>query len=254
MQRSLSQKKRDQAAARKQYNNEWQIGLMNAPCADPGFCCYAFFCGQCAAYGQRKLQMGPAWPSQYTCCNGGTCISGRCGEQSNPELCLCCEVVCCFPSAMATTRFMIQDEQRVMNTQCDNCLIGFMLLVLLALRRDGVAKPRYRTIGRRRGLPGGSHVRQRVRVHAHATASANQIPRQRRKHRPDGTDGGWRDDRAATADDASRCAIRSASCRATAASDVRVHGASDASVPATAPRRELLPDGLGTKFTRRYQQ
>jgi hypothetical protein len=28
---------------------------------------------------------------------------------------------------MATTRFMIQDEQRVMNTQCDNCLIGFML-------------------------------------------------------------------------------------------------------------------------------
>jgi len=126
--------------------------------------------------------------------------------------------------------------------------------VLLALRRDGVAKPRYRTIGRRRGLPGGSHVRQRVRVHAHATASANQIPRQRRKHRPDGTDGGWRDDRAATADDASRCAIRSASCRATAASDVRVHGASDASVPATAPRRELLPDGLGTKFTRRYQQ
>lgn len=128
MQRSLSQKKRDQAAARKQYNNEWQIGLMNAPCADPGFCCYAFFCGQCAAYGQRKLQMGPAWPSQYTCCNGGTCISGRCGEQSNPELCLCCEVVCCFPSAMATTRFMIQDEQRVMNTQCDNCLIGFMLL------------------------------------------------------------------------------------------------------------------------------
>ena len=128
MQRSLSQKNRDQAAARKQYNNEWQIGLMNAPCADPGFCCYAFFCGQCAAYGQRKLQMGPAWPSQYTCCNGGTCISGRCGEQSNPELCLCCEVACCFPSAMATTRFMIQDEQRVMNTQCDNCLIGFMLL------------------------------------------------------------------------------------------------------------------------------
>ncbi len=127
LQRSLSQKKRDQAEARKAFSNEWQVGLFNAPCSNPGYCCYAFFCGSCAAYGQRKLQMGPAWPSQYTCCNGGTCISGRCGERSNPELCLCCEVCCCFPSAMATTRFMIQDEQRVMNTKCDNCLIGFML-------------------------------------------------------------------------------------------------------------------------------
>jgi len=102
--------------------------MFNAPCADPAFCCYAMFCAQCAAYSQRKLQMGPAWPAQYTCCNGGSCVSGRCGEQSNPEMCLCCEVFCCFPSAMVTTRFMIQDEQRVMNSQCDNCLIGFMLI------------------------------------------------------------------------------------------------------------------------------
>lgn len=128
MERSMSQKKRDQAAARKEFNNDWQTGLCGAPCADPAYCCFALFCATCAAYEQRKLQMGSAWPSQYVCCNGGTCVSGRCGERSNPELCLCCEVCCCFPSAMATTRFMIQDEQRVMNTQCDNCLIGFMLI------------------------------------------------------------------------------------------------------------------------------
>ena len=108
LQRSLSQKKRDQAAARKEYNNEWQTGLCNAPCASPGYCCYALFCPNCAAYSQRVLQMGAAWPSQYTCCNGMTCISGKCGERSNPELCLACEVCCCFPNAVVTTRFMVQ--------------------------------------------------------------------------------------------------------------------------------------------------
>jgi hypothetical protein len=65
--------------------------------------------------------------TNYTCCNGDMCISGRCGERKCPEFCLVMEVCCCFPSAVATNRFMIQDEQRVMNTECDNCLIGFML-------------------------------------------------------------------------------------------------------------------------------
>ena len=44
------------------------------------------------------------------------------------------ETCCCFPSAVATNRFMIQDEMRVMNTQCDNCLIGFMLLMVRRCR------------------------------------------------------------------------------------------------------------------------
>ena len=65
--------------------------------------------------------------TNYTCCNGDMCISGRLGEKSCPEFCLCVEVCCCFPSAVATSRFMIQDEQRVENTQCDNFIIGFML-------------------------------------------------------------------------------------------------------------------------------
>lgn len=65
--------------------------------------------------------------TNYTCCNGDMCISGRMGEKSCPEFCLCVEAFCCFPSAVATSRFMIQDEQRVENTQCDNFIIGFML-------------------------------------------------------------------------------------------------------------------------------
>ena len=117
-----------EAEMRKLYANSWAVELMKAPCARPGFCMYATFCSPCVAWQQRKKQMYGSLQG-YTCCNGGSCISGRCGEQNNPELCLACEVFWCFPSAVATNRFMIQDEQRVMNTQCDNGIIGFMLLM-----------------------------------------------------------------------------------------------------------------------------
>lgn len=80
----------------------------------------------CVAYSHRKTIMFNDL-TNYTCCNGDTCISGRCGEKSCPEFCLCVEAFCCFPSAVATNRFMIQDEMRVENTPCDNFLIGFML-------------------------------------------------------------------------------------------------------------------------------
>ena len=107
---------------------EWQTGVFGAPCANPLYCIYASFCNVCVAYQQRQRQMYGSLLG-YTCCNGGSCISGRLGEEKCPEACLCLEVWCCFPSAVATTRFMIQDEQRVANTDCDNCLIGFMILM-----------------------------------------------------------------------------------------------------------------------------
>ena len=232
LQRSLSQKKRDQAEARKAFSNEWQVGLFNAPCSNPGYCCYAFFCGSCAAYGQRKLQMGPAWPSQYTCCNGGTCISGRCGERSNPELCLCCEVCCCFPSAMATTRFMIQDEQRVMNTKCDNCLIGFMLCtqqLALCLRCIAMItnNPDIESLADAVDCLADLNVTLAgVRVHVDAATDTNSISRLsrtgRRRSRPHGS--------ADAADDAARRSLGSARRPTRAdADDVRVHGTSAAS-------------------------
>ena len=34
------------------------------------------------------------------------------------------QVCFCFTQSVASTRWMIQDELRVQNTQCDNCLIG----------------------------------------------------------------------------------------------------------------------------------
>uniref|UniRef100_A0A7S0SH71 Uncharacterized protein n=1 Tax=Mantoniella antarctica TaxID=81844 RepID=A0A7S0SH71_9CHLO len=114
------------ADARKSYTNNWTTPLTTAPCSNPTYCLYAACCAQCAAYSQRKEIMFNDL-TNYTCCNGDMCISGRVGEKSCPEFCLCCEVCCCFPSAVATSRFMIQDEQRVENTKCDNFIIGFML-------------------------------------------------------------------------------------------------------------------------------
>jgi len=65
----------------------------------------------------------------YTCCNGAFPCSGRCGERSCPELCLCAEVCYCFGMSVATTRWMIQDELHIQNTQCDNCIIGTMIFL-----------------------------------------------------------------------------------------------------------------------------
>ncbi len=112
--------------ARKSYTNSWSTDLMGAPCRNPGFCLYAACCNVCVAYSQRKEILFNDL-TNYTCCDGGMCISGRLGEKSCPEFCLCLEAFCCFPSAVATNRFMIQDEMRVENTKCDNFIIGFML-------------------------------------------------------------------------------------------------------------------------------
>ena len=61
------------------------------------------------------------------------------GESSCPWLCLAMEVVLCYPQSVFVTRFMIQDEMRIGNTQCDNCLV--------VRRRGG---------GAARGTPGGA--------------------------------------------------------------------------------------------------
>jgi len=55
--------------------------------------------------------------------------SGKCKEQSCPEFCLCLEVVCCFASSVASTRFLLQDEFRIQTTKCDNCIIATMFFL-----------------------------------------------------------------------------------------------------------------------------
>lgn len=51
--------------------------------------------------------------------------SGKCGETSAPNCCLCMESTICFPTSVIATRFMIQDELLIQNSKCDNCLMAF---------------------------------------------------------------------------------------------------------------------------------
>ena len=51
--------------------------------------------------------------------------SGHCYESSSPELCLGLEVFCCFSNSVMSTRMLLQDDLRIMNSKCDNCLMAF---------------------------------------------------------------------------------------------------------------------------------
>ena len=37
------------------------------------------------------------------------------------------QVLFCFTQSVASTRWMLQDEMHISNTECDNCLIGTMI-------------------------------------------------------------------------------------------------------------------------------
>lgn len=121
-----SDAKYEKLQSRDNYPRNWIVDLSSTCYKRPGYCCFATFCGWCASYSLRKQALYGDM-SRYVCCNGACPCSGRCGEQNNPECCLCLEVACCFAQSVASTRWMIQDELRIQNTQCDNCIIGTMI-------------------------------------------------------------------------------------------------------------------------------
>lgn len=111
---------------RSNYPREWQTQLVSAPAASPLYCCYATFCCYCASFQQRK-QILYGDMSRYICCAGAWPCAGRMGEQKCPDFCLGLEVVLCFPQSVASNRWALQDELRIMNTPFDNCVIGTMI-------------------------------------------------------------------------------------------------------------------------------
>ncbi|RMZ55267.1 hypothetical protein APUTEX25_005545 [Auxenochlorella protothecoides] len=119
------QQKYAKLEAHSGYTGLWKTDLSNACIASPGFCCTSIFCSWCVSYHLRKRALHNDM-TRYLCCNGDWPCSGRCGEQSCPEFCLCTEVFFCFPQSVASTRWMLQDEMRLQNTECDNCIIGTM--------------------------------------------------------------------------------------------------------------------------------
>ncbi|GAB4814520.1 hypothetical protein N2152v2_001566 [Parachlorella kessleri] len=104
----------------------WKVDLMRTCTADPGWCCLSLFCGCCVSYQLRKRALYNDM-SRYVCCGGYLPCSGRCGEQSCPEFCLAMEAWLCFGQSVASTRWMLQDEMHIQNTDCDNCIIATMV-------------------------------------------------------------------------------------------------------------------------------
>lgn len=58
--------------------------------------------------------------------------AGRCGESNAPEFCLCLETTCCFVNSVASTHFLLQDDRRIQNSQCDNIIIGVYIAVRIS--------------------------------------------------------------------------------------------------------------------------
>lgn len=79
--------------------------------------------------------------TRYSCCQGYICCAPDCvGESRCPELCLAVETLLCFPNSVLATRYYLQDQMVLQNTQCDNNLIACeMALVQLSCICDCAA-------------------------------------------------------------------------------------------------------------------
>ncbi|EYU23456.1 hypothetical protein ABFS83_01G070000 [Erythranthe nasuta] len=121
-----SQQHLDKMQLRQNYRNVWHTDLTHTIQNDPPYCCLALWCGPCVSYMLRKRALYNDM-TRYVCCAGYMPCSGRCGESRCPEFCLATEVFLCFGNSVASTRFMLQDEFNIQTTQCDNCIIGFMV-------------------------------------------------------------------------------------------------------------------------------
>jgi hypothetical protein len=109
--------------------------MCDAPCSEcPGSCFW--FLGQflpmtcgCTQYALRRkvinydMKQYRCFQGQFTVC---CCISaGNCGEESCPELCLCCEAHLCNGPAVSASRGTVMDRYDLMSDPCDNRLIAF---------------------------------------------------------------------------------------------------------------------------------
>ncbi|KAK8640574.1 hypothetical protein V6N13_008326 [Hibiscus sabdariffa] len=118
----------EKMAVRKGYMNVWQTSLMEAVQADCKYCMLAVCCAQCVSFDLRQRALHNEM-SRYECCAGYMPCSGKCMEDKCPTFCLCLEVFLCLSNSVASTRFLLQDEYNIQTTECDNCLIAFMIIL-----------------------------------------------------------------------------------------------------------------------------
>lgn len=68
---------------------------------------------------------------RYSCCQGYSFCAPNCfGEQNCPDVCLAVETLLCFPNSVLATRFYLQDQMVLQNTQCDNNLMACEMALL----------------------------------------------------------------------------------------------------------------------------
>mmetsp|Transcript_4516 Transcript_4516/g.11768 ORF Transcript_4516/g.11768 Transcript_4516/m.11768 type:complete len:242 (-) Transcript_4516:68-793(-) len=108
------------------YRNVWEDDLCGTCHKSPAMFLYAVFCPPCISYTNRVDALHGDMRF-YTCCQGLLPCSGRMMEHKCPQFCLCMETTCCFPSSVLATRYLLQDEMQIQNTQCDNYLISVMV-------------------------------------------------------------------------------------------------------------------------------
>ncbi|CAD7924242.1 unnamed protein product [Amoebophrya sp. A120] len=110
--------------------NDWAIGLTQAPCTEPAQCCLAFWClpgCPCVSgYLQRKELM-KVTGEPYVCCGG----MFPCGPLKDPqdENCLFCEACCCPHCAVVANRYIVQTRFSIRNGPCDEFILTFMCIV-----------------------------------------------------------------------------------------------------------------------------
>jgi len=88
----------------------------------------------CVQYTMRYRVLNHVYPgsewNNYLCTQGycpACCCwnPGNMGEKSCPQLCMCCESICCPGMAISATRFLMMENYRLTPDACDNRLIRF---------------------------------------------------------------------------------------------------------------------------------
>jgi len=103
---------------------QWEIGMGEAPCKEPGIWCVNCFCLPCKAHEQRDRTADPGPNFRcldmgcYGCCQ---CFDSCCVCPKSP--CMCLEAWCCTPWSILTTRHRVQYKWRARNSDCDNVLL-----------------------------------------------------------------------------------------------------------------------------------
>jgi len=114
---------------RAMYGNNWQTGMMEAPCKDPMcFCLGMLPCIMpCVQYKLREKALNGDI-SNYKCCQGyydNRCFkAGKYGDTGS-AFCMCIEACCCTECMVSSSRMLVMDSLDIMPDPCDNRIIRF---------------------------------------------------------------------------------------------------------------------------------